>query len=83
MHGKGLVQTTVNPKSRRDRITIPTVKGLRICDEAVKILNTYHTPIYGKLNEKQRANLLNTLQLLHRQSCRTGRIGSCDHPYEA
>ena len=82
MHDKGLLQTMVNPKNRREHLTTPTSKGLRLLNESLNILNIYHAPMFGSLNEKQREQLLETLEKMHAYACQSGKIGACQHkPY--
>ena len=81
MHDKNLLQTAINPNNRREHITTPTSKGLRLVEEAQNMLNGYHGPMFEKLNSKEREQLLQSLVLMHQTSCQPGRTGSCDHPF--
>jgi DNA-binding MarR family transcriptional regulator len=74
---QGMLQTTVNPANRREHITVLTAKGERLTDEAMSVLNSYHAPVFGTLNEKQQAALLETLTILHGAACRSDRPGAC------
>jgi len=80
MHQRGLLQTLINPKNRRQHITTPTTKGLRLAEEALNVLNSYHSPMFEHLGDKQRENLLNALNVMHEYACQPGKTGSCDHP---
>lgn len=81
MHDKNLLQTTINPNNRREHITTPTQKGLRMVEEAQNILNSFHGPTFERLNDKQREQLMDSLKTMHQHACQSGRIGSCDHPF--
>lgn len=81
MHVKNLLQTNINPNNRREHITTPTSKGLRLAEEAQNLLNGFHGPMFDRLSPKQRELLLESLVLMHQTACQTGRIGSCDHPF--
>ena len=81
MHDKGLLQTAINPTNRREHVTTPTPKGLRLADEAMNVLNNYHGPMFDHLNSRQREQLLESLSIMHQTACQPGRIGSCDHPF--
>lgn len=81
MHGKNLLQTTINPNNRREHVTNPTVKGLRLVEEAQKLLNNYHGPMFERLSGKQREQLLESMVMMHQTACQVGRIGACDHPF--
>ena len=81
MHEKNLLQTTINPNNRREHLTTPTSKSLRLSEEAQNLLNGYHGPMFEKLSAKQREQLLESLTLMHQLACQSGRIGSCDNPF--
>lgn len=83
MLDRGLLHTTVNPSNRREHLTTPTSKGLRILEEATNILNSYHGPMFGEMTVRQREQLLDSLSTMHRHACQPGRIGACDHPFAA
>lgn len=72
MHQKGLLQTLINPKNRREHITTPTNKGLRLADEAINVLNNYHAPMFAKLSDKQSNVLLECLNSMHDFACNGG-----------
>ena len=80
MHDKGWLQTTISPQNRREHITAPTAKGIRLTEEARAILNDYHGPMFGQLSEKQTEQLLESLMIMHRTTCQPGKTGACDHP---
>lgn len=77
MQSKGLLIRSRNPNSKRDRIATLTTSGLRISDEANKILNNYHAPVYKSLSNKQKQQLHEILNLMHQHICQAGRIGAC------
>ena len=83
MHDKHLLQTTINPNNRREHLTTPTTKGLRLLEEALALLNSYHGPMFDAVPEKQREQLVEALRVMHSRACQTGRIGACDHPFES
>ena len=80
MHDRGWLQTTISPANRREHITTPTAKGIRLTEEARSILNDYHGPMFSQLNEKQIAQLQDSLMMMHRFTCQPGKSGACDHP---
>jgi len=77
MHDKGLLQTTINPKNRREHITTLTSKGLRLTEEALNVLNNYHAPMFARLSEKQQERFLETLGIMHDCACQPGKAGAC------
>lgn len=83
MHERGLLQTTINPQSKRDRLTTPTARGLELSEQALGVLNLHHGPMFERLSEQQRQQLLSAMQTLHQFACQKGRLGACDHPFES
>jgi DNA-binding MarR family transcriptional regulator len=81
MHERGLLQTTVSPENRRRHITTPTQKGLRLNDEALKVLNSYHGPMFERLSDKHKQQMLEILSQMHSVVCQAGKAGACDKPF--
>ncbi|HKU18798.1 MAG TPA: MarR family winged helix-turn-helix transcriptional regulator [Candidatus Saccharimonadales bacterium] len=79
---KGLLTVRVNPKSRREHITVPTTKGIKITEAAVEVLGEYNTPMLEKLSEKQRQQMAEALTVFHEHICSPGKPFACDHSYE-
>lgn len=80
MHDRAWLQTTISPSNRREHITTPSAKGIRLTEEARSILNDFHQPMFSQLNEKQIEQLLESLMIMHRTTCQPGKTGACDHP---
>jgi|SRR5688572_1014129 len=80
MHQKGLLQTVISPKNRREHITTPTNKGWRIAEAATNVLNIYHAPMFDILGEKRQQQLIEILTNMHQQSCQSGKTGACHQP---
>ncbi len=81
MIDKGLLVSVVSPKNRREHLTTPTVKGVRMTEEAVSVLNSTHSEMFNDIGEKQQKQLLSTLSDMHHHACQSGKIGACHHPY--
>ena len=79
---QGLLQTTRNPNNRREHITTLTAKGERFTSEAMDVLNNYHAPVFDALTEKQMAGLIESLTIMHRQTCTGDRPGACHNVFE-
>jgi MarR family transcriptional regulator, transcriptional regulator for hemolysin len=79
---KGLLIVRVNPKSRREHITVPTAKGVKMTEAAMEVLTQYHTPLFDRLNEKQRQHLTDMLVVVHGEVCAAGKPFVCDHPFD-
>lgn len=81
MTDKGLLQTSVNPQNRRVHITTPTDRGMRLVQEAMSALNSYHVPMFDRLDDKQRTNLMESLRSMHEYACQHGKTGACHQPF--
>jgi len=79
---KGLLAVRVNPKSRREHITVLTTKGTKMTEAALEVLEQYHTPMYDLLSEKQKQQLLESLGAFHAYTCAQGKPYACDHPFD-
>lgn len=75
----GLLQSRVSPLNRREHITSLTARGDRIAEEAMSLLNDYHTPMFARLSVKQQEELTEILQIMHQETCRSQKPGSCNH----
>lgn len=82
LHDQSLLQTVKRPENRREHITTLTSKGERFTDEAMDVLNTYHSPVFSNLSAKQQAATIEALRLMHQVACETDRPGGCHHSYE-
>src|SRR5687768_2184713 len=51
MHDRGLLQTRISPENRRKHLTTLTPKGEQLTEEALRILNKYHAPMFEQLTE--------------------------------
>lgn len=79
---KGLLAIHVNPKSRREHITVLTAKGSKMTNAASDVLEQYHEPMFDLATEKERQQLQDTLQMFHGYICTTGKPFACDHPFD-
>jgi DNA-binding MarR family transcriptional regulator len=79
---KGLLIVKINPKSKREHITVPTPKGIAITEAARDILGQHFDPMYANLHEKQQKQLVETLATLHAWVCQPGKLVACDHPFK-
>lgn len=72
-----LLQSVINPASRREHRTTLTAKGDRITEEAMRILNEFHTPMFARLSPKQQEQLLEIMTIMHEETCRSDKRGAC------
>lgn len=71
MVDEGLLVSRVSPKSRREHITVPTAKGIKLTEAALDALAKYHAPTFNALTERQRTQLRGILETIHTQVCPT------------
>ncbi len=79
---KGLLGVRVNPKSRREHVTMPTPKGVKITEAALEVLQQYHQPMFDLITPKQQQQLQESLTKFHNFTCVSGRPFACDHPFD-
>ncbi len=69
MKNMRLLSMERNPKNKREHITNLTDRGARLTESALEVLNKYHAPIFARLTDKQRADILHTLDIMHESAC--------------
>ncbi len=79
---KGMMTIKVNPKSRREHITVLTARGNKMTDAATDVLELYHGPILEGLSDKQQQQLIESLTLIHKNTCVPGKPFACDHTFD-
>jgi len=79
---KGLLTIRINPKSRREHITVPTAKGAKMTAAALEVLTQYHEPMLARLSDKQQQQLIEALSLFHDHICAPTRPFACDHSFK-
>jgi DNA-binding MarR family transcriptional regulator len=65
----GLLNITISPENRREHIARLTPKGVRMTDKALEVLNNYHAPMFERLSEKQKTQLLESLNIMYDHAC--------------
>ncbi len=78
---KGLLTIRINPKSRREHITVPTAKGTKMTAAALEVLSQYHSPMLALLTDKQQQQLVESLTTFHGYICANGKPFACDHSF--
>src|SRR5262249_26875319 len=81
MREKGLLAVRINPKSRREHVTAPTNKGLKMLEAGLEVLAQYHTPMFEQLGGKESEQLIHSLATVHNYICASGKPFACDHPF--
>jgi len=77
MHTDGLLSTHISPQNKRQHITQLTPKGERLTEQAMTVLNNYHSPAFTNISEKDQQKLIELLGVLHDVACKPERPGSC------
>jgi DNA-binding MarR family transcriptional regulator len=78
---KGFLVVRINPKSRREHITVLTPKGNKMTEAALDVLTQYHTPMMEILTEKERQLMTDMLAKFHDYICTAGKPFACDKPF--
>jgi len=78
---KGMLLVQTNPKSRREHVTVLTAKGIKITEAAREVLNSYHSPAFGRLSDKEKHQLGTILNAMHQHYCQEGKPYACDLPW--
>lgn len=65
LQDKSLLVTRITPENRREHITKLTLKGEKLTEQAMLILNNYHASTLDALSEKQHQQLLEILNVMH------------------
>jgi len=79
---KGLLIIRINPKSRREHITVPTAKGVKMTEAALDVLTQYNQPMLDLLTEKQQQQFREMLIKIHGHVCAAGKPFACDHSFD-
>ncbi|HEX8762410.1 MAG TPA: MarR family winged helix-turn-helix transcriptional regulator [Candidatus Saccharimonadales bacterium] len=79
MVDKGMLVVKVNPESRREHVTQPTTKGIKVATAAQEILREYNAPALEQLKGKQREQFAEMLRLVHGFYCSSGKPFAINH----
>jgi DNA-binding MarR family transcriptional regulator len=76
---KGLLGSKIDPQNKRKHISVPTPRGMQITEAATDLLRRSFNQDFAPIGEDQLSKLTQSLQVLHKQVCRPGKLGACDH----
>jgi DNA-binding MarR family transcriptional regulator len=79
---KSYLTVRVNPKSRREHVTVLTPRGVKMTEAALDILTKYHTPMLEPYSRKQVEQFTEMLAGIHAYTCAPGKPFACDHPFK-
>lgn len=65
MFEDGLLQTTRSSEDRRQHITMLTVRGERICNQATKLLKAHSEAIFNQLSNNEKESLQRNLKSIN------------------
>lgn len=78
---RGLLATQVNPKSRREHMTVLTPKGVKMTAAALEVIKDFSQPMHEQLTEKERQALDSVLEKFHDHVCAPGKPFSCERHF--
>ena len=76
---RGYLTVGINPKSRREHLSVLTTKGLKITQAAQEVLGGYNQPLAEMLGDKRQKALQEMLTQIHDYTCVPGKPFACDH----
>ena len=77
LHKLDLLSTRISPENKRQHITQLTPRGERLTEQAMTVLNNYHSPVFANMSEKNQQKLTDLLNSLHQETCISTKPGSC------
>jgi DNA-binding MarR family transcriptional regulator len=78
---RAMLTVEINPKNRREHLTKPTAKGLKLAQAAQDVLQEYHTPTFNVLSDKEKQHLTEMLSKMHLEMCQDSKPFACDRPF--
>lgn len=82
LEADGLAEVAVVATEKRKHTAALTTKGETMAEAAKSLASNIYGKAVQDLNFKQRSALLESLDLLHRQTCQPGQPHSCDRPFD-
>ncbi|MET1033257.1 MAG: MarR family winged helix-turn-helix transcriptional regulator [Candidatus Saccharimonadales bacterium] len=79
---KGMLAVKINAENRREHLTVPTAKGVKIGEAAKDILAEHNKPAFEQLSDKQRDQLTAMLRTIHAHYCQPDKPYACDKPFD-
>jgi DNA-binding MarR family transcriptional regulator len=79
---RGMLVVEINPKNRREHLTRPTARGVKVTQAAQEVLEEYHSPVFGQFNEKEQQTLNELLHRVHVEVCGPRKPITCDKAFD-
>ena len=76
---KNLITKTVDPRNRRVRLIVITQKGHKIADASNEVLDRFHKNTLNDFSDKQKTELLKSLEDLHDKICDSNHSANPDY----
>jgi DNA-binding MarR family transcriptional regulator len=78
---RGMITVRINPNSKREHLTVPTSKGVKLTEAAQEVIAQYTSPMFAGSNDKQQKQALEALVRFHTFTCSPGKLTACNHPF--
>ena len=78
LHDDGLLTTRISPHNRREHITGLTLKGLKVFDYALHLLEEFRAPVFEQLSKQQQRQLQEILGTMHEYVCQSSKLAACN-----
>lgn len=78
---KGMLAVRVNPESRREHVTKPTAKGIKVATAAAETLREYNAPALEQFQGKRREQFAEMLLGIHNFYCVDGKPFAINHQH--
>jgi hypothetical protein len=74
-----MIVTQTHPRSKRERVTALSSKGVAVIEAAQKLFEQSAEPLLKCLSSRQQKGLLELLSGVHQQTCLPGNLSACNH----
>jgi DNA-binding MarR family transcriptional regulator len=82
LQSKSLITTQIHPRSRRERVTNLSPRGVTVILAAKELYTQIAANLLGSLTDKQQKVVRETLGTIHSKSCSPDVPRSCDHEFD-
>jgi DNA-binding MarR family transcriptional regulator len=66
---KNYITKNTDPRNKRIRLIVITPRGVKITDASNKVLERFHEDVFVDLSSKQKSDLLDLLETIHKKIC--------------
>lgn len=79
LKSKKLLSTKSDPLNKRRHMSLPTPLGMQITEAAAALLRRNINEDMDRLDNSQLSKVAESLSQLHKQICKPGKLGACNH----